>query len=242
MKIPPPAPGPPSGEGDEHEKRHWTSALFFPALFVGLLWGIHLWAYQAGVSLNEYGVFPRKWEGLVGILTGPLVHGSWNHLIDNSVPLLVLGWAMFYFYRPIAFPVFFWTYLMSGAWVWVSARPSWHIGASGLVYGFVAFLFLSGILRKHVKLMAISLLVIFLYGSLFWGLLPVVPRISWEGHLWGTIAGVILALYYRREGPQRPLYEWEKEELEEEQEQQQEQEGKGRKIVYYFRKRGEDEG
>jgi membrane associated rhomboid family serine protease len=128
----------------------------------------------------------------------------------------VLGVGLFYFYRPIAPKVFILIYLVSGFWLWFGGRPGYHIGASGIIYGLAAFLFLSGVLRKYTRLMALSLLVVFLYGSLIWGIFPLDMRTSWEGHLYGAIAGLIIAVYYKNRGPQRKKYEWEiEEELEE---------------------------
>ena len=100
-------------------------------------------------------------------------------------------------------------WLFTGFWVWLAARDSSHIGASGLIYGFVCFLFFSGLLRKDTRLMAVSLLVTFLYGSMVWGILPVDQSISWESHLFGSIAGIFCAYYYRADGPQRPKSQWE---------------------------------
>ncbi len=207
-------------QGEEHPKRdrkRILSALVVPTLLIAVLWLVFWAEHLFGWRLYQYGIKPRSFEGLTGILTGPFIHGDLNHLFDNSVPLLFLGWALFYFYRKIAFQVLLWTFLMGGVWVWVSARGSYHIGASGVIYGLASFLFLSGMLRRHTPLMAFSMIVVFLYGSLWWGVLPVKPGISWEGHLWGAVAGVILALYFQKEGPQRPLYQWEIDEREEEQ-------------------------
>jgi membrane associated rhomboid family serine protease len=118
---------------------------------------------------------------------------------------------MFYFYRPIAFSVFFWIYVMTGVWLWAAGREAYHIGASGLIYGFSSFLFFSGIFRKERTLMVLSLLVTFLYGGLVWGILPLSPQISWEAHLLGSLAGFITAFYFRKEGPQAKKYDWEEE-------------------------------
>ena len=130
--------------------------------------------------------------------------------------MLVLGMITFYFYKPIAWPAFFWIYFMSGVWLWVGGRNNeageiYHIGASGLIYGAAVFLFFSGVFRKHKPLMVISTLVLFLYGSMMWGIFPLMPNVSWEAHLFGAISGLLVAYNYRKEGPQRKEYEWEKE-------------------------------
>ncbi len=154
-----------------------------------------------GMDLFYYGVFPRKVAGLVGIFTSPFIHANFNHLINNSVPFFFLLTAIFYFYHKVAWRVLLISYLVSGVFVWLIARPSYHIGASGLVYSFASFLFVSGIVRRNINLLAISLLVIFLYGSMVWGIFPYRPDMSWESHLVGLTLGVMLAVYYRHEGP-----------------------------------------
>ncbi|MFC2100713.1 rhomboid family intramembrane serine protease [Bacteroidota bacterium] len=156
-----------------------------------------------------------KIKGLLGIITAPLIHGSLGHLFSNSIPLLLLGSFLFYFYRPVAYKVFFLIYFIHGVWVWVFARENYHIGASGLVYGEAAFLFLSGIIRREPRVLALSMLVVFMYGSMVWGIFPDFfpnTNISWESHLMGMLAGFILAIYFRKEGPQSKKYSWELEE------------------------------
>lgn len=187
-------------------------AMLWPLFMVAVLWGVFWYDSLQGVQLTTYGVFPRTKEGALGILTYPFIHGDLNHIINNSIPLLVLGWSIFYFYREVAFKVFFWIWIMSGVWLWLAARDAWHIGASGVIYGLVTFVFISGILRKNVRLMALSLFIAFLYGSMVWGVLPIDYKVSWEGHLWGSVAGLVMAWYYRKEGTQRTIYQWELEE------------------------------
>ncbi len=217
------------------------NAAIIPVCFVALLWALHLLGIAQDLRLYKLGIHPGHWKGLIGTVTAPLIHGSWKHLINNSAPLLVLGWTMFYFYRPLAIKVIVFIQLFSGIWIWLSARESYHIGASGLVYGMLAFIFFSGILRKEQRLIAISLLVTFLYGSMFWGIFPIKTDISWESHLMGGMAGALLAFHYRREGPQRPYYQWELDEMREEQEDQHHTGGGYRKIVYHYRKTGGNE-
>lgn len=188
--------------------RFWTS--FLPAaLFVLIMALLFFMNDQYNLNYSRYGVYPRSIEGLKGILFAPFIHGSIEHLGNNSLPILVLSTALLYFYRGLGIKVFFILYLLTGILVWLSARESFHIGASGMVYAMAAFLFMSGILRKAKNLVALSLLVAFLYGSLVWGIFPVKERVSWESHLWGGIAGFVIAWYYRKEGPQRKIYEWE---------------------------------
>lgn len=192
-------------------KKLWSSFIV-PFIMVVVIVGVKLAEIYISASFVSYGVLPRHIEGLKGILTAPFIHADWEHLAGNAVPLLVLGAALFYFYREVAWRVLLIIYIMSGFWLWLGGRENYHIGASNIVYGLAAFLFLSGIIRKHIGLIAISLLVVFLYGSMVWGLLPVLPKISWEGHLFGTLAGILCAYSFRKEGTQRKRYEWEFEE------------------------------
>ena len=198
------------------EKKRMLHSLLVPGLFVGLLWVIKIAEVVLEKDFSTGGVFPMEAKGLAGIFLGPLIHGDFGHLAANSIPLIVLGTGIFYFYNPIAIRVFLFIYLTSGMMLWLGGREGYHIGASGLIYGFAAFLTLSGIIRKNIRLMAISLLVIFLYGGLVWGLLPIDPNVSWEGHLFGGIAGAVVAFLYKDRGPRRKRYQWEiEEEMEE---------------------------
>jgi len=189
--------------------------MIFPFAFVLLLWIVKAADVIWDMGLNEYGLYPLQTKGLFGILTAPLLHSGVSHLFANTIPLLVLGSFLFYFYRSLAWNVFFLTWLMTGFWVWVFARGNAaHIGASGIIYGLASFLIFSGIIRREQNLMIITMLVIFLYGSLIWGVFPqFFPRepISWESHLMGFLSGIILAVWFRKSGPQRKVYDWENE-------------------------------
>jgi len=169
----------------------------FPILFIFFLFLIKFIEVITDQSWYHYGVFPRTITGLKGILFAPLLHSDFNHLLSNSVSLLVLLSSIFYFYKAVAFRIFAISYLLVGLWVWILGRESYHIGASGLVYAFFGFLVFSGILRKQRSLLTISLLTIFLYGSLVWGILPNDSHISWESHLFGFFTGLIIAYWYK---------------------------------------------
>jgi len=170
-----------------------------------------------GANFTMAGIYPLALKGLPGIFLSPFVHSDLAHIVNNSIPLLVLGTALFYFYGEVSLKVFLLNWLFTGVMVWVAGREAWHIGASGLVYGLVFFIFFSGIIRGHFRLMALSLLVVFLYGSMVWGMFPIMPvNISWESHMLGAVSGIFLAIWYRDEGPQAPVYEWLDEEEEEE--------------------------
>lgn len=201
------------------ERRKFIYSLVFPSFFLVLIWLVKIVEVVLDLDFTGYGIFPMKLKGLTGIITGPLIHADFKHLFDNSIPLFLLSTAIFYFYRTVAFRVFFLTYLLTGVWVWFGGRTAYHIGASGLVYGFASFLFFSGIIRNNLNLLAISLLVVFLYGGLVWGILPYDYHVSWESHMGGGLSGLVLAFYYRKYGPPVIKYDWEEEEDEDENEQ-----------------------
>ncbi|MFP5470715.1 MAG: rhomboid family intramembrane serine protease [Bacteroidia bacterium] len=189
---------------------------FFAVLFIALMWCAYLLNQYFNFNAYKWGVFPRTFNGFFGIFCSPFIHNSssYNHIISNTFPMLVLTTALFYFYREIAFKVFFGIWLISGLWLWILSRPSYHIGASVIIYGLAFFLFFSGWIRRSKPLMGLSLLVAFLYGSMLWGLFPIDWSISFEGHAYGATSGIILAYYYKKQGPQREVFEWENEEEE----------------------------
>lgn len=208
-------------ESSSLDRGRLLTSIIYPLVFVLILWGVKIGELVFDVSFRNLGIFPLSLQGLPGILLAPLVHADFSHLISNSFPLLVLGSMLFYFYRQLAPAIFILSVLITGFWVWIMARDAWHIGASGLVYSLAAFLFTSGVIRRHPRLMALSLIVVFLYGGMVWGVFPLRDQVSWESHLMGMISGVILAIYFRQRGPRRKLYSWELEELEQQQKQQQ---------------------
>jgi len=193
------------------EKKIFKYSLLFPVVIVALFWVVKLTENILNLNLTKYGILPLQIEGLPGILFSPFIHASYDHLLSNSLPFLVLAFALFYFYRNLAYRILFLIYILSGFCVWLGGRDSYHIGASGIVYGLASFLFFSGVLRKDATLLTIGIIVIFLYGSMFWGIFPLKPEISWESHLWGAASGLLLAIYYRHQGPVRPQSTWENE-------------------------------
>lgn len=180
---------------DDH--KHFRESVLLTIAFVGILWLIKSWEYAAAADLSYLGIYPRTLKGSIGILIAPFIHGDVQHLISNSFPLVVLGTGLLFFYRPIALEVFSVIYFATGLWVWAIARPAFHIGASGLVYGLAAFLFFIGLLRKDARSLAVSLVVVFLYHGLFAGIFPLSTKVSWESHLLGGCAGIMCAFYYR---------------------------------------------
>jgi len=198
------------------EKKRFIHSLVFPAFFLLLIWAVKFFEYGMELSLAGGGVYPRRFSGLKGVLFSPLIHGDWKHLINNSAPVFLLSLALFYFYRDIAYRIWILIYLIGGILLWVVGRQAYHIGASGLVYGLAAFLFLSGLIRRVRRLTAISLLVVFWYGSMWWGLLPIDFEVSFEAHITGAISGLTLALVYRDLGPEPDRRILDEEEEEEE--------------------------
>ena len=193
-------------------KPNLTRPFLAPIAFVLVIIFVELLDVKFQIKAAQFGVFPRSFSGLKGIVFSPFIHGDWKHVFNNSIPLIVLGSSLKYFYKDISKEVFLWSWLMSGLWLWVIGRENYHIGASGIVYALASFLFFSGLIRKHTKLMAISFFVVFMYGGLVWGLLPIRQHISWEGHLSGAAAGLILAWWFRNEGPKKQIYQYELEE------------------------------
>lgn len=196
------------------EKKIFVHSLLFPAVFILIMWTVKLIEISFGLDFARFGIFPLHIGGLQGILFSPFIHADFSHLISNSLPLLILGFMLIYFYRRIAYQIFFLLYFLSGLSTWLIGREAWHIGASGVVYALAAFHFVNGIIRSDVRLLTLSVIVVFLYGGLVWGLLPIRPEISWEGHLSGSISGVLLAFYYRKYIIRREKFDWELEEEE----------------------------
>jgi membrane associated rhomboid family serine protease len=197
------------------EKARFFDSIIYPLIFLIVIWSIKTVEVIAGLNLLTLGIYPRDINGLKGILFAPLIHGSISHLFSNSGPLLVLGATVFYFYKLVTFRVIVISWLITGIIVWASGREAYHVGASGLIYALASFLFFSGFIRKSTELIAISFIVVFLYGSMLWGIFPLREGISWETHLVGAMVGFILAVSYRHHGPQRKKYQWEKESEEE---------------------------
>ena len=163
-----------------------------------LIWAIYLVNMQIIFDLKIYGIIPRNKIGLRGILLAPFLHGSLSHIISNSLPFLILGSVLFLYYRRTAGKVYFYSIILSGSLVWLFARPAIHIGMSGIIYAFAAYLILAGIFSRKFWGIIISIIVVALYGGLIWGILPAESYISWEAHLAGAISGAFLAYVHRK--------------------------------------------
>ncbi len=190
------------------------TSFFIPLQFALILWIIQIIQWLGNFSLGQFGVYPRMVSGLKGVFFSPLLHSGFDHLLSNTPPLIVL-WAMIlFFYRRIATQVFLLIYFLTGLAVWLFARPVFHIGASGVIYGLVAFVFWSGIFRKNIRSIALALIVALYYGSMFMGILPIKPGVSWESHLMGGLVGIFVAFLYknnREKEEERTPYSWETE-------------------------------
>lgn len=190
--------------------------IIVPLVLVILIWTVFLVELRFHVNLNDFGVYPRTISGLKGVFFSPFIHGSTSHLYNNTIPIALLTAALFYFYRNIAFRVLLYGILLSGVITWLIGRPSYHIGISGLIYVLASFTFFKGIFTKYYRLVALSLIVVFIYGSLLWFIFPIKDEISWEGHLAGFITGLLLAAFLKTEIPVARKYDWEHEDYDEE--------------------------
>lgn len=160
------------------------------------MWLIFYLEFLYGWPLSAFGIYPRTTIGLIGIFSAPLLHGGFNHLVSNTIPLLFLGTVLFYFYPRIGAGVFVRCYFITDILVWIFGRNSDHIGASGLIYGLAFFLIFFGIFRRDFRSMLISIIILLLYGGVFYGILPTDPQISWESHLGGALVGTWTAISY----------------------------------------------
>jgi membrane associated rhomboid family serine protease len=180
-------------------RQHLLESLRFPFLAVAFIWLIHFWQTVDGFDPGAYGIMSRRAWGIRGIVTAPLIHGSMKHLISNTVPLFVLTFIAIYFYRKVAMRAFWIIYFLTGAAVWLFARPVSHIGASGVIYGLVAFMFWNGVFRRSIRSIVLAAIVVLLYSGMFLGILPDQEGISWESHLIGSLAGIFAAFLFKGE-------------------------------------------
>jgi membrane associated rhomboid family serine protease len=207
---------------DSTDKKRFILSLLVPSILLMLIWAIWLLEYLTHQDFSGFGLLPQHFSGLKGIIFSPFLHASFAHIAANSIPLFVLSAGLFYFYEKLAYRILILLWVITGFWVWIFAKDTGiHIGASGIVYALAGFHFMGGVLRKEARLMAFSLLVVFLYGGLIWGIIPDFfpeKNISWESHLLGLLAGVIIAIFYRSYGPQPKEYHWDEEDDEPDQE------------------------
>lgn len=161
------------------------------------LWSIEIIDFLVfGGRLDRYGIRPRSLGGLWGILFAPLLHGGFNHLIANTVPMLTLSWWVMLRSIGTWLTATIMIVFLGGAGTWLLARGgSVHIGASGLIFGYLGFLVARGYYERTMGAIALSLFVLVTYGAMFWGVLPTQPGISWESHLFGFLSGIFAAYW-----------------------------------------------
>jgi membrane associated rhomboid family serine protease len=176
------------------------------------MWAVFFFENSFNVDLSSHGILPRTFSGLQGVFFSPFLHGDLNHIANNSIPLFILTTALIYFYRDVSLKVLLYGILLSGIITWVIGRSSFHIGASSLIYVLVSFIFFKGMMTQYYRLMALSLVVVMLYGGLIWYVFPEVDKqISWEGHLAGLITGFLFAAYFKTpDYVKATQYPWEK--------------------------------
>jgi membrane associated rhomboid family serine protease len=185
--------------------------IYYPLLFLFFIVFVFWVETRFDLNFNYLGILPRELIGLRGILLGPFIHSDVNHLFNNSIPLFVLGMALFYFYPHIRWKVMLWGLVLTGLLTWIIGRPALHIGASGVIYMLTAFLLFKGIFSKQYQLTALSFAVVFLYGSFLWYVFPIDPKISWEGHLSGLVVGFLFSILFRTDHLENRKYAWEHE-------------------------------
>lgn len=207
--------------------QRFKCAILWPLALLAVIWLVFLLEQATNSEWFIYGINPRQTYALRGILTTPFLHGSWAHLLSNSAPFLVLMAMIIFFYPRVAFSVLLLIYLGTGVTMWFFADPealfstfnraNYHIGASGVVYGMASFLAFTGFFRRNIRAIAISLVIVFYYGGMIWGVLPTKEGVSWEGHLLGALVGVFTAYWFRKrieeaEERRKPSYELEPDE------------------------------
>lgn len=195
---------------DNYEKRHFFYSIFIP-IGIGIIM-ILSFILEKGMDWDFHtaSVFPRKFETILGIFPLIFIHADWTHLLNNVISFVLLASLLYFFYSEIATKILLISYIFSGFALWIIGRENWHIGASGLIYSLAFFLFFSGVFRKHIPLISISLIITFVYGNMVWHIFPweLNDPVSWEGHLAGGVVGLILSVCYRNKGPQIPEKVW----------------------------------
>lgn len=190
-----------------------AEALVYPVLLLAVMWMMYWAELSTGVNMVKWGVRPHHLDSWPGVFLMPLLHAPEDigHIINNSIPTFILSAALIYYYRDIALKVLLISWIGTGLFVWLLAEDNgaYHIGMSGVLYALFGFLFISGFFRNFRPLQVVSLFVVFIYGSMIWGVFPQKANVSWEGHFSGLIIGVFLAVWYRKQGPKAPKYQFE---------------------------------
>ena len=197
---------------DYHHFKFTPSVWLVPTLLLILLWFVFFLEHSFNIDLTSHGILPRNVSGLQGVFFSPFLHGSFNHIANNSIPLFILTTALIFFYRDISLKILFYGILLSGLITWVIGRESYHVGASSLIYVLVSFIFFKGMMTQYYRLMALSMAVVLFYGGMIWYVFPDIDKtISWEGHLAGLITGFFFSAYYKTPDYKKAIqYNWEK--------------------------------
>lgn len=203
---------------DLENKKISHTIFIFPIFMILIISLIKFIEVKTHTNFAFLGVFPKNIEGLPGVILSPFIHGSEKHLFNNILPLFFLLSAMIHFYDKLSYLIYIIIHITTGLLLWFIGREVYHIGASGVVYGLASFMFFSGLFRRNTQLLAFSLLITFLYGSMVWGIFPetVKKGVSWEGHLSGAIVGFIVAIIFIKKGPQRKKYDWDEDDTQDE--------------------------
>ena len=191
---------------DENQFIYSKNIYRIPMLIVFVIWFVYWVEINYELNFTRFSLYPRTISGLKGIVFSPFIHSGTQHLFNNSIPIFVFLAMLFYFYKEVAFKILVFGTLLTGCITWMIGGDGYHLGMSGLVYLLFSFIFFSGILRRHFRLISVSLVVIFLYGSMFWYVFPIEKGISWEGHLSGLLIGLLFSIIYRKRGPQKKAY------------------------------------
>ncbi|PZX92551.1 rhomboid family intramembrane serine protease [Flavobacterium aquariorum] len=197
---------------EENHFKFTNAVVGVPLFFVLFLWFVYWLEIRFGFDFDDNGILPRTFSGLQGVVFSPFIHSNIEHLYNNSIPLIVLLAALFFFYRKEAIGILVYGILLSGAITWLIGRENYHIGASSLIYVLVCFIFFKGVQTQYYRLVALSLTVVVLYGGMVWYVFPKIDEtISWEGHLSGLIAGFILTFLYKKPEFKKVIkYDWER--------------------------------
>jgi membrane associated rhomboid family serine protease len=197
---------------EENHFKFTNAVIGVPLFFVLFLWFVYWLEIRFGFDFDDNGILPRTFSGMQGIIFSPFIHSNIEHLYNNSIPVLVLLAALFFFYSKEALGIIVYGILISGILTWIIGRENYHIGASSLIYVLVSFIFFKGIQTQYYRLVALSLTVVVLYGGTVWYVFPKVDEtISWEGHLSGLIAGFVLTFLYKKPEFKKVIkYDWER--------------------------------
>ena len=177
--------------------------LLLLAGFMAIIWGVEAANTLMDHRLSEFGIVPRTTEGLRGILLWPFLHAGFGHVISNTLPMAVLGGVIAIQGRNTLLKVSAIVVVVSGAGVWVFARPGIHVGASGLVFGYFGYLVARGWYQRSLSSVAVAILVVLFYGGLIFGIVPSFGFVSWEGHLFGLLAGILAAKIIDEKKPRK---------------------------------------